>query len=118
MTLRSAQANYLNSEGNVSYPISTIWPKIKIDLDFVSISWNNTGFDLWEEVDGSSFFTVAVQHRAMREGSAFAAKQGDSARASAYAAAANGLLCFLQVCNNPALIPESVAINIHTTLLL
>ena len=24
---------------------------------------NNTGFDLWEEVNGSSFFTVAAQHR-------------------------------------------------------
>lgn len=24
---------------------------------------NQTGFDLWEEVDGSSFFTIANQHR-------------------------------------------------------
>lgn len=28
--------------------------------------------DLWEEVEGSSFFTIAVQHRALVEGGAFA----------------------------------------------
>lgn len=84
-------------EGNTSYPTSTIWPEIKIDLDYVAGAWNNTGFDLWEEVDGSSFFTIAVQHRALRDGAAFASKQGDSTRASIYASAANGLLCFLQV---------------------
>lgn len=26
---------------------------------------NQTGFDLWEEVNGSSFFTVASQYRCM-----------------------------------------------------
>jgi hypothetical protein len=33
---------------------------------------NNTGFDLWEEVSGSSFFTTNAQHRALVEGSALA----------------------------------------------
>ncbi|PLB36754.1 putative glucan 1,4-alpha-glucosidase [Aspergillus candidus] len=32
--------------------------------------------DLWEEVSGSSFFTLAVQHRALVEGSAFAQSVG------------------------------------------
>src|SRR5438045_9124198 len=27
--------------------------------------WNSTGYDLWEEVLGSSFFTIAAQHRAL-----------------------------------------------------
>ncbi len=53
--------------------------------------------DLWEEIDGSSFFTVAVQHRALREGAAFATTQGDSTRASTYGTQAGNLLCFLQV---------------------
>jgi glucoamylase len=91
------QANYLISKGNTSYPTSDIWPKVQIDLDYVAGVWNDTGFDLWEEIEGSSFFTIAAQHRAMRQGAAFATKQGDSARASTYAAAANALLCFLQV---------------------
>jgi len=40
---------------------------------------NNTGYDLWEEVSGSSFFTVAAQHRALVEGSALAALSGSHA---------------------------------------
>ncbi|KAF8322021.1 glucoamylase [Clavulina sp. PMI_390] len=88
--------NYLISKGNTSYPTNTLWPKIQIDLDFVSQNWNNTGFDLWEEIDGSSFFTIAVQHRSMREGAAFATKQGDTTRATSYTNSGNALLCFLQ----------------------
>lgn len=36
-----------------------------ISLTCVSVhnNRNQTGFDLWEEVEGSSFFTVANQHR-------------------------------------------------------
>ncbi|KAF9519201.1 carbohydrate-binding module family 20 protein [Hydnum rufescens UP504] len=89
-------ANYLISSGNISYPANTIWPMVKIDLDYVSANWNNTGFDLWEEVDGSSFFTIAVQHRALREGATFATLQGDNTRAATYNTQAANLLCFLQ----------------------
>ena len=39
---------------------------------------NSTGFDLWEEVSGSSFFTINAQHRALVEGSALAAQLGKS----------------------------------------
>lgn len=70
----------------------------KLDLDYVAANWNSTGFDLWEEIDGSSFFTIAVQHRALRQGAAFATKQGDSTRASTYTTQAAQVLCFLQVC--------------------
>ncbi|KAF8325181.1 glucoamylase [Cantharellus anzutake] len=89
-------ANYLISNGNTSYPADTIWPMVQLDLDYVAGTWNETGFDLWEEVNGSSFFTIAVQHRALREGTTFAAKQGDSTRASTYTIQAANLLCFLQ----------------------
>ncbi|KAF8322020.1 glucoamylase G2 [Clavulina sp. PMI_390] len=88
--------NYFISEGNKSYPANTLWPKIQIDLDFVASTWNMTGFDLWEEVDGSSFFTIAVQHRGLREGAKFAVKQKDYVRAGTYTSAADSLLCFLQ----------------------
>lgn len=60
------------------------------------------GFDLWEEVNGSSFFTTAVQHRALREGAKFATALGDSARASTYTAQAANALCFLQSYWNPS----------------
>ena len=55
---------------------------------------NQTGYDLWEEVSGSSFFTVAAQHRALVEGSALATTLGESA--TNYEAQAPQVLCFLQ----------------------
>lgn len=78
-------------EGNVS---SRIWPIISNDLDYVGQYWNRTGFDLWEEVDGSSFFTAAVQHRALVEGQAFAEQIGKTCPSCV--SQAPEVLCFLQ----------------------
>jgi glucoamylase len=50
--------------------------------------------DLWEEVDGSSFFTTAVQHRALVEGNALATTLGHSC--ANCASQAPQVLCFLQ----------------------
>jgi len=55
---------------------------------------NQTGFDLWEEVRGSSFFTIAASHRALIEGSALAAQLGTSC--SYCDSQAPQVLCFLQ----------------------
>ena len=46
---------------------------------------SDSRFDLWEEVHAFSFFTSAVQHRALREGSALANALGKSTLASNYA---------------------------------
>jgi glucoamylase len=56
-----------------------------------------TAFDLWEEVDSSSFFTTAVQHRALVQGAAFATLIGQTSSASTYSGTAPSILCFLQV---------------------
>lgn len=50
--------------------------------------------DLWEEVSGSSFFTIAAQHRALVEGSTFARQVGSSC--SYCDSQAPQILCFLQ----------------------
>lgn len=71
-----------------------IWPLIRNDLAYVAQYWNQTGFDLWEEVNGSSYFTTAVQHRALVEGSAFAASIGESC--AACDSQAPQVLCFQQ----------------------
>lgn len=67
---------------------------IKLDLDYVSDSWNQTTFDLWEEIQSSSFFTTAVQHRALREGISLASKLGETV--SGWSTQADDVLCFLQ----------------------
>ncbi|KDQ19153.1 carbohydrate-binding module family 20 protein [Botryobasidium botryosum FD-172 SS1] len=105
-------ANYLFTTGESSYVTTTIWPIVQLDLDYVQNNWNMTGFDLWEEVDGSSFFTSAAQHRALREGAALATKLGDSARATSYTEQAGNILCFLQAYWNPS--GSYIVSNINT----
>ncbi|KZV59596.1 carbohydrate-binding module family 20 protein [Peniophora sp. CONT] len=93
--------NYLYSSGNTTFVKNTLWPVIKLDLDYVAADWNQTTFDLWEEVSSSSFFTTAVQHRSLREGTTFATLVGDSSSASTYTTQAANVLCFLQSYWNP-----------------
>ena len=73
---------------------STIWPIISNDLSYVGQYWNQTGFDLWEELEGSSFFTIAVQHRSLVEGQALAERIGATCPSCGSQAAQ--VLCFLQ----------------------
>ncbi|EPE04803.1 glycoside hydrolase family 15 [Ophiostoma piceae UAMH 11346] len=86
--------NWLLDNGYNSLAINAVWPVVRNDLSYVSQYWNQTGFDLWEEVSGSSFFTVAAQHRALVEGSAFAKRVGSSC--SYCDSQAPQVLCFLQ----------------------
>ena len=71
--------------------------------------WNQTGFDLWEEVNGSSFFTIAVQHRALVEGASFATSIGQSC--SGCTSQAPQILCFLQSFWNGRYITANINVN-------
>lgn len=65
-------AQWLVDNDHADVALSHVWPIVANDLSYVTQYWNKTGYDLWEEVDGSSFFTVAVSSRALVEGSALA----------------------------------------------
>lgn len=69
------------------------WPLILNDLKYVGQYWNQTGYDLWEEVHGSSFFTIASQHRALASGELLARKLGLSCPPCQEAP---NILCFLE----------------------
>jgi glucoamylase len=89
-----AYSNWLLGQGGESTVNDVIWPIIQNDLAYVAQYWNKTGFDLWEEVEGSSFFTVATSHRALVEGGILATKikqecEGCSSQGPQ-------VLCFLQ----------------------
>ncbi|KKY26428.1 putative glucanalpha [Phaeomoniella chlamydospora] len=71
-----------------------VWEVIRNDLNYVAQFWNQSTFDLWEETYGSSFFTTAVQHRALVEGSAIASQLGYSC--AGCDSQAPEILCFLQ----------------------
>ncbi|CAE6476837.1 unnamed protein product [Rhizoctonia solani] len=88
-------ANDQLAKNKKSY-VQSVWPAIQLDLDYVAQFWNASGFDLWEEVFGSSFFTLAASHRSLRQGAALATKLGHDSLAKAYTAQAVNVLCFLQ----------------------
>jgi glucoamylase len=71
-----------------------VWPLIANDLAYVGQYWNQSGFDLWEEIYGSSFFTLTVQHRALVQGNTLAQTLGKSCPACV--SQAPQILCFLQ----------------------
>lgn len=105
-------SKWLINNGYTTTASSLIWPIIQNDLSYVAQYWcvrdliayflilslfdvrNSTGFDLWEEVSGSSFFTINAQHRALIEGSALALQLGKSC--TYCDSQAPQILCFLQ----------------------
>lgn len=86
-------ANWLVDNGYTSTALNVVWPVIQNDLAYVAQYWNSTGYDLWEEVSGSSFFTTSAQHRALVDGAALATALGTSC--SACTTIAPQILCFL-----------------------
>ncbi|KAI8942689.1 hypothetical protein NX059_000738 [Plenodomus lindquistii] len=57
---------------------------IKADLEYVSHYWNESSFDLWEEVEGLHFFNLMVSARSLREGSKLARTFSDNGAAEWY----------------------------------
>ncbi len=57
---------------------------IKSDLEYVAHNWQNSCYDLWEEVHGYHFYTRMVQRKAMLDGAALADRLGDMGAAAFY----------------------------------
>ena len=86
-------SNWLVKNGQSKKAKEIVWPIISNDLSYVGQYWNSTGFDLWEEVQGSSFFTIQSQHRSLVEGSLLANRLGVKCTGCDQAPQ---VLCFLQ----------------------
>lgn len=106
-------ANWLINNGHTTTANSVVWPVIQNDLSYVSQFWNQTGFDLWEEVNGSSFFTLASQHRALVEGAALATRLGKSCPNCV--SQAPQILCFLKSFWNGQFIVSNINTNVGRT---
>jgi len=57
---------------------------IKRDLEFVAHHWRESCFDLWEEINGTHFYTRLAQRRALVDGAVLADRLGDGAAATFY----------------------------------
>ncbi|KAF2103422.1 glucoamylase I precursor [Rhizodiscina lignyota] len=79
------------------YPSMPANSTIKADLEYVSHSWRESGFDLWEEVQGKHFFTAMVQLRALQEGAELARLFGDKGAAKWYQKQADKLKGFMHL---------------------
>ncbi|KAL2827221.1 Six-hairpin glycosidase-like protein [Aspergillus cavernicola] len=88
-----AYGNHLLAQGQQAKALDNVWPVVSNDLAYVGEYWNGTGFDLWEEVNGSSFFTTAAQYKALVEGESFATALGKPCDACTVAPE---ILCHLQ----------------------
>ncbi|KAF9736399.1 hypothetical protein PMIN03_010948 [Paraphaeosphaeria minitans] len=108
-TALTLYANWLIANGNTAQAANTLWPVIVKDLAYAVKYWNQTSFDLWEEVNGSSFFTLAATHRALVEGAALATKL--SKTCDGCAAAAPQILCFLQKFWTGSYIDSNINVN-------
>jgi glucoamylase len=92
-TTLTIYANWLIANDQKAKATEKVWPVIAKDLAYSFRYWNQTGFDLWEETVGSSFFTISAIYRALAEGANLAASLGKSC--SGCAEAAPQVLCFL-----------------------
>lgn len=104
-----AYGRWLLANGYSDAATNIVWPIVRNDLEYVAQYWNQTSFDLWEEVQGSSFFTTAAQHRALVEGSTFAPSVG--ATCANCDSQAPQVLCLLQQYWNGEYIISNININ-------
>lgn len=70
-------SNYLVGLNETDIAREVYWPLILNDLKYVGQYWNQTGYELWEEVHGTSFFTLNAQHRALTSGGLLAELIGE-----------------------------------------
>jgi glucoamylase len=101
-------SNWLLLRGQKDRVKEVIWPVIYNDLSYVGQYWNNTGFDLWEEVSGSSFFTIQNQHRSLVQGAALARVLGVTCTGCDQAPQ---ILCFLQSFWNGQYLVANINVN-------
>jgi glucoamylase len=109
-------ARWLLQSGNPSYQEEAqqkVWPVVQNDLNYVAQYWSEKTFDLWEEVEGKSFFTTAAQYRALTEGAALGEKLGH--KVDAYKSQAPNVLCLLQTYWNGQYVMANMEIEQNRT---
>ncbi|KAH9957842.1 Six-hairpin glycosidase-like protein [Lactifluus volemus] len=58
---------------NGTWVADVLWPKLNLDLQWISSHWNISSYDLWwPPVFGGSYWTASLQYRALRGGARLA----------------------------------------------
>ncbi|KAI0062951.1 glycoside hydrolase family 15 protein [Artomyces pyxidatus] len=69
-------AEWLLDNDNGTWVAEALWPVINTDLGWVYRHWNESSFELWETIYTESFWTAAMQHRALYAGAMLGRKLG------------------------------------------
>ncbi|KAI0266993.1 Six-hairpin glycosidase-like protein [Gloeopeniophorella convolvens] len=84
-------------QGNGTWVADVLWPSIELDLQWISLHWNESSWDLWwPPVWGGSFWTASLQHRALHTGARIAHSIGRGENAAEYENRASVILDYLQ----------------------
>jgi glucoamylase len=90
--MEAAEAIFQRNPNASEIVTNIYWPIILNDLNYVGQYWNTTSYDLWEEVNGNSYFTTTAQHRALVQGQILAERLNQTCEPCQQAPE---ILCFL-----------------------
>lgn len=89
-------AEWLLAGKNTSFVEQVLWPSISLDIDHVINHWNEPSFELWEIVWTDSYWTAAMQARAVYTAFNLGRKLGYDEQVNRWEAVAASILCFMQ----------------------
>jgi len=84
-------------QSNGTWVADVLWPAINLDLQWISLHWNQSSWDLWwPPVWGGSYWTASLQYRALLAGARLGRNIGRDDSVSEYEAQASKILDYLQ----------------------
>ncbi|KAI0062578.1 Six-hairpin glycosidase [Artomyces pyxidatus] len=95
-------ADWLLTQNNGSWVAENLWPAINLDLQWISLHWNQSSWDLWwPPVWGGSYWTSSLQYRALRAGARLGRRIGRPENVVEYDSKASMVLDYMQTFWNP-----------------
>ncbi|KAF8266130.1 Six-hairpin glycosidase-like protein [Lactarius quietus] len=79
-----------SAQNNGTWVADNLWPAIDVDLQWISLHWNQSSWDLWTPaVWGGSYWTASLQYRALLSGAHLGRKIERAESASSFEAQAS-----------------------------
>ncbi|KAI0267065.1 Six-hairpin glycosidase-like protein [Gloeopeniophorella convolvens] len=95
--IKYAEWLLLPEQNNGTWVVDSLWPKINLDLQWISSHWNQSSWDLWwPPVWGGSYWTASLQYRALRGGARLGRAIGRELNVVEYDAHATMVLDYMQ----------------------
>ncbi|KAI0267069.1 Six-hairpin glycosidase-like protein [Gloeopeniophorella convolvens] len=104
-------------QNNGTWVADVLWPAIDLDLQWISMHWNRSSWDLWSPpVWGGSYWTASLQYRALRAGARLGRKMGRGYGTATYESHASTILDYLQSFwnNDGGYMAETTETNVET----